>query len=466
VTLELGNDFLYCQTEETVGDGVYTALSVLLNLPSYVFYVILLVWFVYEIANDVHIKRTGRGILFTHEKNGHLFKYTASLLMKKTPPIQGRWQKLKSFFWAYDKDFRFPLKFLAPLVVMLSIIFKLFILVVSVSYLVASLEDTWKSFIGDNSDVCVLELHAIRGLSAMVIISGIISVLLCLFLLFQMVATVHKHLKLAAQGKFKFYSKKPYSHTRILVNSLKYSGYQIGYFVWAWLIFWILSLVIEVVIGTVIVGLICFPDYVGPKLFSFFLTVVWLPVVLIAHKVMCKYVFLERDSGGKFLAITNRNGFSWFSYFALFYNAIVGFVGAIIRVLLSLLFGTLLLFRLDQNIMIRGFEFADWGHKTYLGFLYVEHTYNNPVANTFVALLTGPRQDKEVMNRRIRNRWLVAYTLINNPSLRPLRAPQLQERQSQRETSMEEHYQKEEEAMAEGNVYYEEPLSTVLLLPN
>ena len=59
-----------------------------------------------------------------------------------------------------------------------------------------------------------------------------------------------------------------------------------------------------------------------------------------------------------------RNGFSWFSYFALFYNAIVGFVGAIIRILLSLLFGTLLLFRLDQNIMIRGFEFADWGEVT------------------------------------------------------------------------------------------------------
>ena len=72
------------------------------------------------------------------------------------------------------------------------------------------------------------------------------------------------------------------------------------------------------------------------------------------------------------------------------------------------------------------------------------------------------------MNRRIRNRWLVAYTLINNPSLRPLRAPQLQEQQSQRETFMEEHYQKEhyqkeEEAMAEGNVYYEEVLSTVVL---
>ena len=45
------------------------------------------------------------------------------------------------------------------------------------------------------------------------------------------------------------------------------------------------------------------------------------------------------------------------------YNGIVGFVSAIIRVLLSLLFGTLLLFRLDHNIMMDGFKFADRGKK-------------------------------------------------------------------------------------------------------
>ena len=28
------------------------------------------------------------------------------------------------------------------------------------------------------------------------------------------------------------------------------------------------------------------------------------------------------------------------------------------------------------------------GHKAYRGFLYVEHTYNNIIANTFVALLS------------------------------------------------------------------------------
>ena len=118
-------------------------------------------------------------------------------------------------------------------------------------------------------------------------------------------------------------------------------------------------------------------------------------------------------------SLHSRNGFNWFSYFVFFYNAIVGFVGAIIRVLLSLAYGTLLLFRLDQNIMMEGFQFADrgiWsseqrinqcitcsfysplphiggviincvGNKIYRCFLYLEHTYNNPVANAFVALL-------------------------------------------------------------------------------
>ena len=44
------------------------AIDVLGSLPSYVFCVILLVWFVSEIVNDVVIQRTGKGILFTHEK--------------------------------------------------------------------------------------------------------------------------------------------------------------------------------------------------------------------------------------------------------------------------------------------------------------------------------------------------------------------------------------------------------------
>ena len=53
-----------------------------------------------------------------------------------------------------------------------------------------------------------------------------------------------------------------------------------------------------------------------------------------------------------------------------------------------MLFGVLLLFRLDRVILMRGFERYDKGHKTYIAFLLLEHTLNNSVLNVFVELLT------------------------------------------------------------------------------
>ena len=41
------------------------------------------------------------------------------------------------------------------------------------------------------------------------------------------------------------------------------------------------------------------------------------------------------------------------------------------------------------------------------------------------APLHSDSTDPVKKNRRIRNKWLVAYTLIHNPSIRPLRASQL-----------------------------------------
>lgn len=58
----------YIMVHYTPINILQTAINVLSNLPSYVFYVILLVWFGYQIVNDVFIKKTGRGILFTHRK--------------------------------------------------------------------------------------------------------------------------------------------------------------------------------------------------------------------------------------------------------------------------------------------------------------------------------------------------------------------------------------------------------------
>ena len=122
---------------------------------------------------------------------------------------------------------------------------------------------------------------------------------------------------------------------------------------------------------------------------------VWILWILVVYGVMvlcCKFVFLDKmESDARLLSVTNRyimyniptiimyiqihsyhlymwhfvtlrNLFNWFSYFFVIYHTIVGFLVAILRLILSLLFGTLLLFRLDRNIMMDGFHLADYGH--------------------------------------------------------------------------------------------------------
>lgn len=152
------------------------AISLLGSIPSYIFYVILIVWFVYEVANDIVTKRTGSGILSTQRKVKMHCSYSNDLWLaflefipfqvyqaafaqevsdctyidsnfliqyfrEDLPSNDDIWQRLKSFFWFYEKgiilvtiavlwqislvsDFRFPLRFLAPLVVMVSLNFR------------------------------------------------------------------------------------------------------------------------------------------------------------------------------------------------------------------------------------------------------------------------------------------------------------------------------------------------------
>lgn len=126
---------------------------------------------------------------------------------------------------------------------------------------------------------------------------------------------------------------------------------------------------------------------------------VWSQLVLVLQTVICRFVFFE-DQKGSFIAIKNRSIlfvslvpfecisatylstlysactqssvlsilpcicrrlFNWFAYILFFYNGIAGFVSAILRTLMSVVFSLLLLFRLDQVVLIRGFEQFDFG---------------------------------------------------------------------------------------------------------
>jgi len=150
-------------------------------------------------------------------------------------------------------------------------------------------------------------------------------------------------------------------------------------------------------------------------------------------------------------ASPHRRFWNWVEYIFFFYNAIVGIVASIFRILLSIGVNLLLLFRLDTVIFMKGWEFLDAGHKAFNGFLYLEYTYNNAVMNMFVKLMTdvvsteggrGSAYDQEkaasneepltqMRNKQARNRWLLAYTLLRNPSLQELTASMIEEKKPQ-----------------------------------
>jgi len=60
-------------------------------------------------------------------------------------------------------------------------------------------------------------------------------------------------------------------------------------------------------------------------------------------------------------ASPHRRFWNWVEYIFFLYNAIVGIIASIFRILLSVGVNLLLLFRLDTVILMKGWEFLDVG---------------------------------------------------------------------------------------------------------
>ncbi|KAE8617084.1 hypothetical protein XENTR_v10008977 [Xenopus tropicalis] len=122
-----------------------------------------------------------------------------------------------------------------------------------------------------------------------------------------------------------------------------------------------------------------------------------------------------------------RRAFQNFSYFFMFYSAILGFGACLIRILLNVFLGSWLLARIDRPLFPRGYEGADIGYSTWIGMLLVDFHHTNPVALSFCHLLlhdlstskkqTSPDVLHECKKKHRRTKWHLAYTLINNPVL-------------------------------------------------
>ncbi|KAK9762823.1 hypothetical protein K7432_011062 [Basidiobolus ranarum] len=166
-------------------------------------------------------------------------------------------------------------------------------------------------------------------------------------------------------------------------------------------------------------------------------------------------------SGTKFW-LKRRTVFMHWSFLAIFVHipgGITGWFGRMVKA-----FFTIFLFssRVDRSVLHTNLRSNDGGYNSYLGFLLAEHYYYNPINMVFVCLMLNIPYDHEspiisdsfqwrklvrtpsiflekyekgedmksvtvitnvLDNRRkiARNRWHLAYTLLNNPKVRDLR---------------------------------------------
>ncbi|XP_072167421.1 stimulated by retinoic acid gene 6 protein-like [Diadema setosum] len=240
------------------------------------------------------------------------------------------------------------------------------------------------------------------------------------------------------RGDKSFCPKEDFKNTTLVVSSFKYSGFHIGFVLWGFILLQLtLWLLVFLVIYYLVIPLIDREEnWVWSVIKNQWLTVVVYLSIYYSQLISAKYFFLHER--GAELSIDNRRMFHVQVYFMFFFNVILGLASCLFRIFKSVLFGLLLVGRIDRCLLMRGFELFDSGYKAYLGFLQLEVAHTHPVVVTFCHFLLQTQKEKrdnvsdfdveddvevepakvgKSPNRRARNRWHLALTLLKNNHL-------------------------------------------------
>jgi len=236
-------------------------------------------------------------------------------------------------------------------------------------------------------------------------------------------------------------------------ESLYFTGFQIAYALWGFIVwsclFFCLFFVPAILVayknsifGKLLLGVISSAAKASIPSAVFSLLCVFQSIFLF------RWTFRDRDFPDFTVTIDNRRMFSIISYLFVFFNVIVGLFSCLLRLIKGMILGLLYLPRLDRSCLMQGFQKWDKGFVAYLGFVTVLVAHRHPVMLVFCQLLIdrnkSQQADKEtesqhpshvketkgsaetVYRREIRyarlsqkavNRWLLAVTLLRNPSL-------------------------------------------------
>ncbi|XP_066460492.1 stimulated by retinoic acid gene 6 protein-like isoform X2 [Eleutherodactylus coqui] len=401
-----------------------------------------------RIYKGADIQNDGTSFLPKHQAE-HVKRLFGKPVLK-----QRNWFERRIYTW--DPCFKFPSRMIGTTVLSLFCLYIFVSLEYSVFTEIATLLDmlaqrmeqvapdiTWSSY--NESVASVKEFQKTLAvvwfsttfLASAVMVSYVFHILVC----------YRKHMKRLWVGKRDFLPIKfqnP-SSSESVVAIARYSGWQVAYILWGYLIMH----VVQCLFGLFFVYGFVFPIMHGNALallkglgISILTLAIGISLMILQVLLASTFFLQEKIASGdkqKPLALNNRKAFHNFNYFFFFYNVIIGLGACLFRLFSSLIVGSWLIGRIDRTILQRGYESADMGYSTWIGMIYVDHYHNNPVLVSFCNILLTMRAEKRLKDMssyygfsdpggphssvKARTRWLLYYTLLNNPRLIIQRKP-------------------------------------------
>ncbi|XP_062517423.1 stimulated by retinoic acid gene 6 protein-like isoform X2 [Corticium candelabrum] len=424
-------------------NAVYgVALTVLAELPS-LFLLYVICWYAYKLVKELlSINKENYSISQDEVPiEWHYVKHRLSSKPKDTTAVESKWyvRFINRIRYHWDPTFRYSTRMLVTISVAAVALWEVALAFLGAGiYLHNNLNNLASSLINitgaaDNSFKIrfndVVDFIA-DSISASYFTATTLTTLITAAHLVHILACYRKHIKRLYHGHSWFLPRAQPGPVGLVTAAMRYSGYQIGYVLWGFvlqfLVFFLVFLTIAILFFFDIVSF-------GDLILKFLPTIVFTILLFIAQFLLAKYVLLT--DYGKYVNISNRRLFHCVSFFSFFYNALIGLFSCLRRIVTGLVLGLLLIGRLDRCTLPSGWEGFDPGYRSYVGYLLLEQSYSNPYLVTFLYLLKTrqiktPTEKIHLQGNNIdsnqlltyrsqisRNRWLVAYTLINNPTL-------------------------------------------------
>eukprot|EP00058_Branchiostoma_floridae_P013819 XP_002599307.1 hypothetical protein BRAFLDRAFT_64337 [Branchiostoma floridae] len=272
--------------------------------------------------------------------------------------------------------------------------------------------------------------HLLYAFKVSWIVSGVAALLIHIAYILVIMVNYRKHMRALYRGDVSWMpsSFQP-STANSIYSGMKYSGTQIAFILWGFIV----QQATLLFICAIIYGLVSYPNfivrilqYIGPTLG---VTAATLAVQMSLSAFVFSHDKINPSDEDRPLAIDNRKLYHVTSYFLFFFNVMA---------------------RIDRSVLMPGFENWDVGFRSYLDMLRIEVCHNHPVLLVFCQRLlnAAKRKHREMLeiktwpgdedpqlrpllvdvdftfkssdvfaNKRSKFKWLVLYTVLRNPTV-------------------------------------------------